>query len=99
MRARLCYNPGAQGCLECGRYAKGSDRKSSTTCQVRCRFIDKLSERLNISIHRTLTSIQMFAETGAFRIFLTSMLRSSVDAERIEEYREKLRQSMRVFWC
>ena len=56
-----------------------------------------LSERLNIGIYRTLTSIKIFAETGASRNFLISMLRSGVDAERIEEYREKLRQSMRVF--
>jgi len=45
----------------------------------------------------TLTSIQMFAETGASRNIFISMLRSGVDGERIREYREKLRQSMRVF--
>ncbi|KAF8344963.1 hypothetical protein F5887DRAFT_1282952 [Amanita rubescens] len=55
-----------------------------------------LTENLH-QLVRTLTSIQMFAETGASRNFLTSMLRSGVDAERIQEYREKLRQSMRVF--
>ncbi len=55
-----------------------------------------LSE-LNIVIHRTLISIQIFAKTCASRNFLTSMLRSGVDAEGIQEYREKLRQSMRVF--
>ncbi len=55
-----------------------------------------LSE-LNTVIHRTLTSIQMFAETDASRNFLTSMFHSGVDAERIQEYREKLRQSMWVF--
>ncbi|KAF8348424.1 hypothetical protein F5887DRAFT_1248751 [Amanita rubescens] len=55
-----------------------------------------LTENLH-QLVRTLTSIQMFAETGASRNFLISMLRSGVDAERTQEYREKLRQSMRVF--
>ncbi|KAM6503086.1 hypothetical protein JOM56_000029 [Amanita muscaria] len=45
----------------------------------------------------TLTLVHKFAEKGARRNFFMAMIRSNVDATRILDYREKLRQSMRVF--
>ncbi|KIL54815.1 hypothetical protein M378DRAFT_18524 [Amanita muscaria Koide BX008] len=45
----------------------------------------------------TLTLVQKFAEKGARRNFFMAMIRANVDAKRIQNYREKLRQSMRVF--
>ncbi|KAF8327665.1 hypothetical protein F5887DRAFT_164386 [Amanita rubescens] len=44
-----------------------------------------------------LASIQKFAQKGASRNFLKALVRSSVDAEKIQHYRGRLQQSMRVF--
>jgi len=55
-----------------------------------------LTENLE-NLARTLTSIQKFAKKGASRGFLKAILRAGVDAGKIQDFREKLKQSMRVF--
>ena len=56
----------------------------------------KLTGKIFMSIS-TLTSIQKLAQDGVSRNFFKALFRSGVDAGKIQDYREKLKQSTRVF--
>ncbi|KAF8729441.1 hypothetical protein AX14_006097 [Amanita brunnescens Koide BX004] len=55
-----------------------------------------LAENLQQLVN-TLTAIQKFAQEGASRNFFKALFRSGVDAGKIQDYRQNLQQSMRVF--
>lgn len=57
----------------------------------------KLAGKISMSMISTLTSIQKLAQDGVSRNFFKALFRSGIDAGKIQDYREKLKQSMRVF--
>ena len=53
---------------------------------------------IKIDVHSTLTAIDEFTRKQASRNFFLRIIFAKGDAGRVQEYRERLRQSLDIFW-